>query len=248
MLNVLYRLSDGSYPKIRFDDATKENCLKNFINNCTDPWEDTLIVYADNVKDETWNKIPSWIDHWNDVYCHDFSKFSTIRTNAGSSAGSFRLVFEEALKLNDKEIVWFQEDDYWHLKQSRQIMLEGIERADYVALYDHPDKYLPAIKGGNKFIDSDAGEITKVILTKSSHWKMTNSTTMTFAAKVKTLREDFEIWRKHTDGTYPRDFDAFIELRNKGRSLITPIPSLATHCMPEWAAPLIDWDTKIGKL
>ena len=68
---------------------------------------------------------------------------------------------------------------------------------------------------------------------------------MTFAAKVKTLREDESIWRKHTTGTYPKDFDAFIELRNKKRVLVSPIPSQATHGETAWLAPLTDWENEI---
>ena len=64
---------------------------------------------------------------------------------------------------------------------------------------------------------------------------------MTFAAKVSTLREDQELWTQHTSGTYPRDFDCFLKLRERGRALITPIPGYSTHCEPMWASPLTDW-------
>jgi hypothetical protein len=104
------------------------------------------------------------------------------------------------------------------------------------------DKYIPASQGGNPFIDNTAAEQTVVFLTTNRHWKLTNSTTMTFATTVKTLREDADTWRRHTSGTYPHDFQCFLELRDKGRTLASPIPSLATHCEPRWAAPLIDWN------
>jgi hypothetical protein len=74
---------------------------------------------------------------------------------------------------------------------------------------------------------------------------MTNSTTMTFAAKVKTLKEDEEILRKYTSGSYPRDFEMFLELRDKSRSLITPIPGYATHGETAWLSPLTDWKEQI---
>ena len=38
---------------------------------------------------------------------------------------------------------------------------------------------------------------------------------MTFATLPSTLKEDEDVWRKHTQGTYPKDFDIFIELRKK---------------------------------
>ena len=159
-MKVLYRISDGSYKKERFSNATKEHCIENFLQHFP---KDEVIIYADNVRDTTFEWISS-------LGC------TAHRTNGGSSAAGFRIVFEEALKLSDDDIVYFVEDDYLHLPKSRQVLLEGIERADYVSLYDHADKYIPASKGGNPFIEDDAAEITKVFVTKTTHWKLTNST------------------------------------------------------------------------
>ena len=226
-MKVLYRISDGSYKKERFIHATKKGCLENFLKHF--PSEE-ITIYADNVKDETYDWIMSY-------------GMDVVRTNGGSSAAGFRIVFDEALKLPENEVVYFVEDDYLHLQNARSVLLEGLERSHYVSLYDHMDKYIPANMGGNPFIDDDAAEVTKVLLTKTTHWKLTNSTTMTFAVKVSTLKEDEGIWRKYTSGTYPHDFKCFLELREMGRTLITPIPGYSTHCEPRWAAPLIDWNS-----
>jgi len=120
---------------------------------------------------------------------------------------------------------------------SDQTLKEGLEKADYVSLYDHPDKYQDGL---NPYV-KDGGEKTKVILTRSSHWKFTNSSTMTFSSRVKTLKADYKIWKKCLIDTYPYDFKAFQDLRRRGRKLITPIPSLSTHAEPNFLAPLIDW-------
>jgi len=226
-MKIFYRISDGSYKKERLSNATKKHCLENFLLSFP---KDEIVIYADNVKDETFEWLSSY-------------ECELIRTNGGSSAGGFRLVFESALDLPTNEVVYFVEDDYLHLYGSREILLEGIGCAHYVTLYDHVDKYIPAQMGGNPFIGPDGGEETKVFLTKSRHWKLTNSTTMTFATTVDVLQEDADIWRKFTQGSYPHDFDCFLELRAKGRSLISPIPSLSTHCDKQWVAPLIDWET-----
>lgn len=225
-MKIFYRLSDGSYKKERFTHATKKGCLDNFLKHFP---KEEVTIYADNVTDETYQ----WLQEYGVVI---------LRTNGGSSAGGFRVVFEDALKLPSDELIYFVEDDYLHLDNARQILIEGLERADYVTLYDHIDKYIPANRGGNPFIAGDGAEDTRVFLTKSRHWKLTNSTTMTFATSVKVLQEDANIWRKYTQGTYPHDFDCFIELRNNGRALVSPIPSVSTHCEPKWAAPLIDWN------
>jgi hypothetical protein len=161
---------------------------------------------------------------------------------SGYGAGTFNLALTEALKYKDNEVVYFIENDYIHKPNSQTILLEGIELgADYVSLYDHPDKYIDADKGGNPFIEN-GGEITKVFLSNSCHWKLTNSTTMTFATKVKKLREDEKIFRKWTTDTYPHDFKIFLELNDINRSLITPLPGFSTHGETSWLSPLTNWN------
>ena len=228
-LKTLYRISDGSYVKDRFLFATKEVCLRNFLR-VFQPSQDDLIIIADNVGDATWDMVNAL--HPN-----------TIRTNICHGAGSWRYAaFDIALKrFPEDQVVYLVEDDYLHLPGSPQVLLEGIRVADYVSLYDHKDKYLNANEGGpNPFIEY-GGELTRVIRTKSAHWKLTNSTTMTFATTVKVLREDQHIWDKHTQGRHPNDFPAFLELARKHRRTITPIPGYSTHCEPLFAAPGIDW-------
>jgi hypothetical protein len=226
-MKIFYRISDGSYKKDRLPNATKKHCLDNFLQFFP---SNEVFIYADNVKDETFERLSSY-------------NCELIRTNGGSSAGGFRIVLAAALDLPTDEVLYFVEDDYLHLPNSREILLEGIERSHYVTLYDHVDKYIPASMGGNPFIGDDGAEETKVLLTKNRHWKMTNSTTMTFATTTDILREDADVWKKFTAGTYPHDFDCFMELRQKGRTLISPMPSLSTHCDTPWVAPLINWET-----
>ena len=144
------------------------------------------------------------------------------------------------LDFNSNYSVYLVEDDYLHLKGARKVLLEGIKIADYVSLYDHPDKYLNANQGGNPFVQ-DGGEVTKVYRSESCHWKLTNSTTMTFASTADVLKRDKEILQKWTTGTYPEDFKMFIELRENDRSLITPLPGYSTHGETQWLSPFIDW-------
>lgn len=221
-MKLIYRISDIGYNKVKPDYINNEACLKNASNvfiGCD--W----LVIADNVSEQTSKMI---------------SKYQTNvqHVKVGHGAGTFNLALDEALKLHDNQMVYFLENDYLHKQNSHKILLEGFNTgADYIALYDHPDKY---IDGANPFVES-GGEITRVMLSESCHWKMTNSTTMTFAAKVKTLKEDEDTLRSFTSSTYPRDFEMFLALRDKGRSLITPIPGYATHGETAWLSPLIDW-------
>jgi hypothetical protein len=232
-MKVLYRISDNGYHKQKLPNATKQRCLQNFLVQW--PIEE-VTVYMDKCIPET------------EEFLETYSELTGLRLesiNCGSSAQSFRHVVEEALKLPDDEVVLLQEDDYLYTDFSRKALLEGIERADYVTLYTCPDKFIPAKMGGNPLIGDEGGEATMVIRTPTCYWMLTNSTTCTFATKVGTLREDYDIWKKFCfndpSQTYPRDFECFLKLREKGRSLIMPLPTFATHAEIAWLAHDVDW-------
>jgi hypothetical protein len=173
------------------------------------------------------------------------TKYKETISSALGNAPSFLFAVNYAINtLNEAtDYVYFVEDDYLYLPNSCKILKEGLQRSHYVTLYDHPDKYINHNEGGpNPFVDQ-GGENTKVILTDSCHWKLTNSTTMTFATSVKTLKEDLSVWTECCNNrTIPDDFATFIKLRNKGRTLISPLPGYSTHTETAHLSPLIDWD------
>lgn len=138
------------------------------------------------------------------------------------NAGSLRATLELAIEENQEdELVYFCEDDYLHIDKSPDLLQQGIKRADYVTLYDHPDKYTSCYNGG---------EISKVIKTESSHWRYTTSTCMTFGTKVKTLKEDIEVWKEFTSESHPHDHFIFKKLTEiKRRRLAVCIPGAACH-------------------
>jgi len=223
-MKIIYRISDTGYNKVKPDYINNENCLKNFVYIFGNQ---NLEIIADNCSKETLQMITKYV-HPN--------KISSV--SVGHGAGTFNLALDMALKWEDDEIIYFLENDYLHKDGSLEILKEGFELGyDYVSLYDHPDKY---INGANPFVE-DGGEVTRLMLTKSCHWKLTNSTTMTFAAKVSTLKQDEAILREFTSGTHPNDFHMFLALREKQRGLITPIPGYATHGETAWLSPLTDW-------
>jgi hypothetical protein len=226
-MKIIYRISDAGYNKVKPDYITNENCLRNFCDVFFNHIYDIYII-ADNVSEDTYNMVKKYIDPIN-----------ISQVKVGHGAGTFNLALDKALNWDNDEIVYFVENDYLHLQDSPQILNEGFGLgSDYVALYDHPDKYMD---NGNPFVEG-GGEVTKVFLSNSCHWKLTNSTTMTFAAKIKTLRKDEKILRKYTSGEHPYDFQMFLELRNIGRTLITPIPGYSTHGETTWLTPLINWN------
>ena len=226
-MRIIYRISDTGYNKVKPDYINNEACLANAVKVFDDcEWS----IIADNVSEETNNMIQKYVPRSEIFY-----------VDRGNGAATFNLALDEALKMADNDTVYFLENDYLHKPNSRVIIEEGFTLgASFVSLYDHPDKYLSPDKGGNPYCQGGA-EDTRVYLTDSCHWKITNSTTMTFAAEVKTLKENEEILRKHTMMSHPNDFEMFLELRKNNKLLITPIPGYATHGETAWLSPLTDW-------
>lgn len=150
-------------------------------------------------------------------------------TKAHGNSETFLEVMQYALdNYEPEDIVYFVEDDYIHRGNWNRVLVEGLERADYVSLYDHPDKYT-----GNPEI---------LFHTKSTHWKFTHSTTMTFACKVKTLIYDAPVFQRMITTGNPPDHQIFTHLTQRlHRRLATPIPGYATHGEIEHLSPCIDW-------
>lgn len=214
---------------MKLANATKLACLDNFLREFGAA--DT-VVFADGCSPETMRGVRE-------------RAAPVMEIAAGSSAASWRVVASYALeKLARSDAVYFVEDDFLHRPGSARVLSEGLEIADYVTLYDHPDKYVAPEQGGNPLVRC-GGERTRVLLTRSSHWKLTNSTTMTFAARVATLHADMRVWWRFTRGTHPLDYHVFRHLTQRRivnrRRLASPIPGYSTHAETAWLAPLTDW-------
>jgi len=226
-MKTIYRISDAGYNKVKPDYINNENCLSNFVDVFG---TEGLAVIADNVSQQTGEMIHKYVDP--DQVKH---------VSVGHGAGTFNIGLDIALNYDDETIVYFIENDYLHRQGSEEIIEEGIGiGASFITLYDHPDKYIDGSQGGNPFVEG-GGEVTRVHLSKSTHWKMTNSTTMTFASKVKTLKRTEDILRKWTNGEHPNDFKMFLELKDNGESLLSPLPGYSTHGEAKWLTPLINW-------
>jgi hypothetical protein len=224
-MKIIYRISDAGYKKEKPEYIDNEKCLAN----ATKVFKDAdWLVIADNCSNQTLSMIKKYQSNIEIV-------------SVGHGAGTFNLALDKALELDNDEIVYFIENDYLHKHESIKILQNGFSLgASFVALYDHPDKYLDPSLGGNPYCEG-GGEETRVYLTDSCHWKITNSTTMTFASNVSTLKRVESILRKHTSEKHPNDFHMFLELREQQELLITPIPGYATHGETAWLSPLTDW-------
>jgi hypothetical protein len=197
--------------------------------------ENEIFVFADNVDDDLYNFITQ--NYNNNVF----------RISLGN-AKSFMYVTDFAIKnFDENEKIYFAEDDYIYKLGANRIIEEGLNISDYSSGYDHPDKYINFKEGGpNPYIEN-GGELTRVILTNNSHWKLTNSFCMTFATRVKTIKEDYDILNACCQGKDPGDFSFFCEITKKtNRKLVSCIPSVSTHGEVEWLAKFVDWENEFN--
>ncbi len=194
-LNVIYRISDKSNAnKVKIAD--KWQCLQNAVKIFG---AENIFVIANDCENETLNTLKNF-------------NLRVLAINTGSNSGSFNYVMDKVIEnYSAEDCIYLLEDDYFHLPKSREAILEGLEIADYVTLYDHPDLYHYDGNGPNFFVHGDFPK-SSIYITKNTHWRSNISTTMTFAAKNKTLLEDRAIWRKFSQGKIPMDFPAFILL------------------------------------
>lgn len=205
---IYYRVSDNSYPKAKLPGATKWFCWSNFLKALAGG---PVQLVLDNCAPGTVGRFAR-----QGHPCHE-----TSLGNAGSLLYALRL----AAGRPPDEVVYFVEDDYLHRPGFTAALGEGLGLADYVTLYDHPDKYSA---------EYAHGEVSKVLKTPSSHWRYTASTCMTFASTAGVIREDFGVWERHAGGSHPNDHGAFTELGGRGRKLAVSIPGKACHCDPTW--------------
>jgi len=228
---IIYRISDLGYEKEKPNYINNENCLKN-ASLVFPPTINKWVLIADNISDETYKMVLKYIP-----------KKSIKLVSKGNGAQTFNIALDEALKLDDEEIVYFIENDYLHKPNSKTILQDGFNLgADYMTLYVHPDKFISPEKGGNPEVDTDGGYLTKLYKGKYELFWMVNSTTMTFGSKVKTLKEDESILRKWIQKDHPQDYQMFLELRDKGKVLLCPSNSYSTHGETKWLAPFINWE------
>jgi hypothetical protein len=228
-MRIIYRISDSGYNKVKPNYIDNEKCLKN----ASEVLEGAIFhIIADNISSNTESMIQKYL-----------TRDSIIHAKKGNGAATFNMALDKALTYDDDEMIYFIENDYLHKPGSLKVLKEGLSLgASFVSLYDHPDKYISPDKGGNPYCAGGA-EDTRVYLTDSCHWKITNSTTMTFAAKVSTLKRTESILRKHTSKTHPNDFQMFMELREKNELLITSIPGYSTHGETAYLTPLTEWQS-----
>jgi len=240
-IKCYYRLYDKSYMG---HGCTWKICLNSFINNFN-PDKKELIIYLDNCEQTTIDEVVK--------LCSDKDIEYKI-TNDGNALGFYNVTVDAISENSDDTIIYFVEGDYLHRPGSKFALIEMFScfgNNNYVTLYDHPDKYYPFMwdSNYNRYINHcehgpNQDIKSKIYLLKSGWWRTTNLTCWTYAAQVKTLKEDFEIITKWTKPFAPgkaKDIELFDNLAEKGRILYSPIPSYSGHsaCLPGY----INWNS-----
>ena len=162
-------------------------------------------------------------------------KFTLHEISAGSDQSSFFQTWEIAKSLSMKEtdLVYFVENDYLHVHGWVDKIVELFSTYNlehYVSLYDHKDKY---------FLPMYDSLVSKILITDTHHWRTTPSTCGSFVINRKLFDQDYDI---HT--TVAGDHNKFLQLnQERGRSVITPLPGLSTHCMEGLLSPTINWES-----
>ena len=81
-MKTYYRISDAGYNKVKLENITNENCLKNFTRVFSRHLKD-IIVIADNVSEGTYDIITKYVD-----------KGLISRVSVGNGAGTFNLALD----------------------------------------------------------------------------------------------------------------------------------------------------------
>ncbi len=228
-IHLIYRISDAGYKKEKPDYINNKNCLINALTRFS-PDEIDWTIICDNCSENTMDMI------------YEVARTFRLRdeqikkVSEGNGAATFRIAFNIALNYDRDDIVYFLENDYLHRSGSVEALKRAFTKfpdADFVALYDHADKYQ------SDYFWSIINLKSKICFDGETHWRSANSTTMTFAARISTLKKYKRVFLRHTKTAPPRDYLIFLNMTNA--RLFTPIPSFSTHGETKYLAPVIDW-------
>lgn len=195
-----------------------EKCLDNFFETISDQIKFNIVFDGDK-----------------GVLPEKYKEFA-IEVRARSDAASFFITCGKILKdidcgkIKDGDLIYLIENDYLHIKgwdiEVNNLIHTLKENSDncYISLYDHYDKYLKET-------------LSDIVVTSSRHWRLVPSTCGSFIVTKKLFMDDFDIL-----STIVGDHNKFLMLgETRNRKVITPMPSLSTHCVSGLLAPIIDW-------
>jgi hypothetical protein len=210
--------TDGKFRSSWFD---YEKCFINLLNTIEGKNIDLHVVMDGKIE-----------NNWIKKYQNHYIAHETIERR-GHMAARYMMDVIYSLKdnIDAKDLIYILENDYLHVDNWVDKVLDifqSFEGLNYVSLYDASDKYSAPM-----YDDL----VSKIFVTNTCHWRTTPSTCGSYVVPKHIFLEDY---KDHT--TIEGDHGKWLWLNeNKGRFVITPIPSLSTHCMDFLMSPIIDW-------
>ncbi len=198
-----------------------EKCFQNLLSTIEGQPVDLHVIFDGQIEN-------NFIWKYKDLY-------TLHQIEAGTDQVSFTKTWEivNQLEIKDDDLIYFLENDYLHIKDWTKEVINLFNSLNpeihYVSLYDHGDKYL---------LPMYDNLTSKIFTSPTRHWRTTPSTCGSFIVTKKLFKDDFDI---HT--TISGDHNKFLELNSsRSRAVLTPIPSLSTHCMEGLLSPTINWE------
>jgi hypothetical protein len=151
--------------------------------------------------------------------------------------------------INDNSLIYILEDDYLHLQNWNEIVLDlfnnFIGKNDYVCLYDHNDKYI--FRQNSETITQHNLEKhwgmykdlkSEIMVSNARHWRNAPNCGLSMIFTKELFLRDFNLW----SGGYS-DCEIGYQLKKiHNTNFWTPMPSVSTHCINPFIAPLINWE------
>lgn len=161
------------------------------------------------------------------------------------NARCYRTVLSWSTRLENDAVVYHAEDDYLYHPDAFVELAAAVERlpdVDYFTLYDHRDRY-------SRSDDVSLGRPEFVAIAGQRHWRVVESTCMTYAARVRALKRDAGLHHLMSPRKLPHDRLLWRMTQGIGwfwwkfpkRTLVSPMPSLATHLVEPYLSPVVDW-------
>lgn len=237
-VHFVYRTVAAENRKGRPPWYTKAVCLASFLEAVSAMQQPaaSLLVVCDSPE------LPEGCEDVLGAYGHLTPK---VEHTAGlGNGGTYLKALETLACLDGREYFYLSEDDYLYRSTAFQQFVDAassLPEADYLALYDHPDRY-------HREDDRVIFARRPVAVTNSAHWRMVESTCSTFGGRLAALKADAWLHRYYfSQGTYVRDRRLWRALQSplRGRNrrrVYSVVPSQASHQETEVLAPLVDWD------
>lgn len=156
-------------------------------------------------------------------------------------------------KIQNNELIYILEEDYLHIPQWAEITLNFFNTSrplgDYCCLYDHNDKYIFTQSDDtiNQYNLESHWKLyrdlkSKIIVSNYRHWRAMPNCGLSMIMTRDLFLRDQELWLNGYS-----DCEIGTQLNKKYQTKFwTPIPSISTHCINPFVAPIIDWEKVVN--